>query len=83
MAETKNKPETKVRVGAVTATVWKNIFQKDGKTYENFSVNLQRSYKDKDEKWQNTDSLKTNDLPKAILALQKAYEFLVLAEKEE
>lgn len=81
MAE--NKPDTKVRVGGVTATVWKNVVKKDGKEYTNFSVDLQRSYKDKDDKWQNTNSLRTNDLPKAILALQKVFEYLVLAEKEE
>ena len=43
-------------------------------------MNLQRRYADKDGVWKSTDSLRVNDLPKAVLVLQKAYEYLVLRE---
>jgi len=33
-------------------------------------------YKDKTGQWQGTNRLSLNDLPKAILALQKAFEYL-------
>ena len=31
---------------------------------------------DKNDKWQSTSSLDVNDVPKAILVLSKAYEFM-------
>ena len=65
-----NKPEH-VRVGGIEVAIWDN--DKMGKT-----VTIQRSYKDKNNEWQKTASFRTNDIPKAILALQKAYENIVL-----
>ena len=46
------------------------------------TVQLQRVYKDKNDEWQNTGTLRVNDLPKAALVLQKSYEFLVLKGQE-
>ena len=37
----------------------------------------QRAYKDKDGNFQHTTSFKDNDIPKAVLALTKAYDYLV------
>jgi len=34
-------------------------------------------YRDKAGQWKGTNRLSLNDLPKAILALQKAYEYLM------
>ncbi|HIH43028.1 TPA: hypothetical protein HA246_05265 [Candidatus Woesearchaeota archaeon] len=72
---TPNLPEAKFSTGAITATVWKNPsqFGDDFRT-----VALERKYKDKDGTWKSTNSMKVNDLPKAWLVLQKAYEFIVL-----
>ena len=39
-------------------------------------------YTDKEGKWQNTTTMRVNDLPRASVALQKAYEYLVLQEQE-
>jgi len=39
-------------------------------------------YRDKAGQWQGTNSLSINDLPKAITALQQAYEYL-LSERSE
>lgn len=77
-----NMPKAKFRIGAITATVWENKGQtKEGKEFINKSVALKRSYKDAKGEWQETDSYKQNDIPKAILALQKAYEFLATEPK--
>jgi hypothetical protein len=63
MAKQKEMPAHKVRIGNVTATVWKN---------DNFySVNLGKAYKDGDE-WKNTDSLNHGDLLNAAEALKRA-----------
>lgn len=73
----KNKPEKKFKAGAVTATVWKNKTE-DEKEYS--TVSFERSYKDKKGEWQTTNSLRVNDLPKAAMVLNKAYEFLAMKE---
>ena len=71
-----NSPEKQFRSGAVGATIWKNTTIKDGKEIEFRSVKLQRGYKDKNDQWQNSSSLNANDLPKAILLLNKCYEYI-------
>ncbi len=74
-----NFPEKKFRAGAVSATVWRNKSQKGEGEYN--TVSLERSYKDKEGQWQATNSLRTNDLPKAVMALQKAYEHMFLMNR--
>ena len=79
----KKMPETKFRSGAIAATIWVNEMIKDGKKVEYKSVSFERSYKDKNDQWQSTNSLRTADIPKAILVLTKAYEHLALNADEE
>ena len=81
MSEENNLPEKKFRAGAVTATIWKNT-SNDGEAEFN-TISFERSYKDKNDEWQTTNSLRINDLPKAKLVLEKAYEFLVLKEQND
>ena len=74
-----NLPEKKFRAGAISATVWRNkIKKKDGSEAEVRSITFQRSYKDKDDEWKTTSSMRAMDLPKAALVLNKAYEYIVL-----
>ncbi|MBT4823652.1 hypothetical protein HN695_04640 [Candidatus Woesearchaeota archaeon] len=75
-----NMPEKKFSAGAISATIWSNNGQKDGKEYNFSSLSLGRCYKDKEGKWQNTNNLRVADLPKAVVVLSKAYEYLVLKE---
>lgn len=72
-----NKPEQKFRAGSVTATVWKNKGNRNGRETEFYTVGLERSYKKGDE-WQNTSSLRVQDIPDAELVLRKTYEYLRL-----
>lgn len=73
-----NAPIAKFSVGNVSVAVWENE-SKEGNSFN--TVSLQRSYK-VGEEWKASSSLNVNDLPKAILALQKAYEHLSLKEKD-
>ncbi len=79
---TGNVPEKRFSTGAINATVWKNIGKnkKTGEDVEFRSITLQRAYKDKNDEWQHTNSMRVNDLPKAALVLNKAYEYLVLRD---
>lgn len=75
----KTLPEKKFSTGAISATIWKNNgTSRNGLPVEFRTVQLNRRYKDKEGNWQSTGSLRLNDLPKASLVLQKAYEYLVL-----
>ena len=67
-------PDKKFKAGGDTATVWKGISPK-GATY--FNVQLGRSYKDKDNNWKTTSSFRESDVPKAVVLLQKAYEYVI------
>ena len=68
-------PDMRFKAGGLTATVWKGISPK-GTTY--FNVQLGRSYKDKDNNWKTTSSFRESDVPKAMVLLQKAYEYVIL-----
>ena len=76
-----NKPETVFKIGAVRASVFKNTIEKNGQFIPLPKVVIEVRYKDKAGQWKGTNSLSINDLPKAILALQKAFEYLM--EKKE
>lgn len=69
-----NLPDKKFKAGPVTATVWKGVSPK-GSVY--YNVQIGRSYKDKDNNWKNTSSMRENDVPKALVLLQKAYEYVI------
>lgn len=78
-----NLPEKKFRAGAISATVWLNKGQKiDGEETEYKSVSIDRNYKDKNDQWQSTNSMRINDLPKAAVVLMEAYKYLVCREQE-
>lgn len=84
MYETKNVPEKKFSTGVIAATVWQNQGRgRSGEIVGYRTVSLQRRYKDKNGVWQTANSLRVNDLPKAALVLDKAYEYLVLREASE
>ncbi|MDI6917680.1 MAG: hypothetical protein QMC80_07795 [Thermoplasmatales archaeon] len=70
--KTEQATPSHVKVGGIEVTIWgNNGFQ---------TVTMQRTYKDKNNEWQKTNSLRPNDIPKAVLALEKAYEKIVLKE---
>jgi hypothetical protein len=81
---TGNQPEKKFRAGVISATVWLNQGQnkKTGEATSYRTVSLQRGYLDKNNQWQNTASMRVNDLPRAALVLTKAYEFLVTKQQD-
>jgi len=80
----KNAPEKKFRASPVTATVWANEAKnKEGEIRMFRTISLERSYRDKDGVWKNTTSMRVNDLPKATLVLQKAYEYITFKEESD
>jgi hypothetical protein len=79
--EVKNTPEKRFTTGAISATVWSNSgTTAKGEEAEFKTISLQRRYKDKSGNWKSSSYLRLNDLPRAALVLNKAYEYLVLRE---
>ena len=70
------QPEITFRHGLCSASIWEQDFERDGEKFTVRTVSFQRSYLDKEGNWQRTNSLKVNDIPKAIICLQKSYEFM-------
>ena len=81
-----NMPIKKFKAGNIEAAVWSNKREVNGATVEFKTVSLSRSYiKKGEDMWRNDviNSLRRNDLQKAILVLQKAQEELILSDHGE
>tara|TARA_Y100000034_G_scaffold121089_1_gene164875 strand:+ start:202 stop:471 length:270 start_codon:yes stop_codon:yes gene_type:complete len=78
--EKPNRPEKKISAGAIHVTIWNNEFEKNGQISEFKTISFDRNYKDKDGAWKSTNQLRVNDIPKAVAALNKAYETLILKD---
>ena len=65
-------PSYKARYGRVEAAVWER--EREGRTA--YSVTLQRSYQDREGKWQRTSSLDEGDLLPAAKALEDVYAWI-------
>ncbi len=70
------KPETQFRRGRCSASIFYNECQKDGETVRIPKVVFQKRYLDKDGEWQTSKSLDVREIPKALLCLEEAYEYL-------
>ncbi len=56
---TQNKPLAEVKSGAVVGTIWQN----EGPTGPYRTIALTRFYKDREDKWQRTKTLRPKDMP--------------------
>jgi hypothetical protein len=71
------KPEKSFKAGAVRAAIWTNPRRnRDGQLFYSRKVIVDRTYKDGSGNFQHTSGLEPNDIPKAILVLNKAYDYL-------
>lgn len=73
-----NAPEKKFVAGGISATVWANEKELNGSAVAVHTISLTRTYKDRDGQWKQSASMRINDIPKAQLVLEKAYEYLTL-----
>ena len=73
MDENKKTPLLTFKAWPITATLWDN--ESEFGVFP--SIQISRSYKDKNDNWMNTQSLRETDLPKTILLLNKVYDFVL------
>ncbi len=78
-----NKPKKNIRFGAVQVAVWSNTRKVNGVDVEFLSAQVSRSYKDKNDEWQKTDSFGMNDIPKLVKALDEAYLSMIKKDSDE
>ena len=77
------KPEKSFKCGGCEAAVFENEILKGGKTIAIKKVAFQKRYKNANGEWDSTHSLDINEIPKAVLVLNKAYEYLVTRNDDE
>jgi hypothetical protein len=77
------KPEKRFKCGGCEAAVFENEINRGGQTGKIKKVSFQKRYMSMEGEWRSTNSLDVNDIPKAILALSKAYEYLVMGDSVE
>ena len=70
------QPEITFRHGSCSASVFVNEYERGEEKFAVRTVSFQRRYRDSNGEWQASSSLGVNDIPKAILVLEKSYEFL-------
>jgi len=76
-----SRPEKEFKVGPVRAAIWVNPrTTSDGRPFNSIKVAVERIYRDSDGSFKSTGRFDTNDIPKLILALKRAYEYVVLKD---
>ena len=66
-----NKPLITLRDGAIKATIWTN---KNDEGRIRYSIDISRSYTDKDDKWHDTHYFGRNELLRVARLAGKAYD---------
>lgn len=75
-------PEKTFRAGLLSASVFRNTVTVGDEQRLIPKVIFQKRYKKSDDTWATTGSLDVHEIPKAVLVLEKAYEYLVGRETE-
>ena len=81
--QTSTAPIKVIRVGGISASVWKDDVEKDGATVVRHSVRIQKRFRQDDGEWKNTDYFFPEELPRLQLVTAKAFEYISLKESEE
>lgn len=77
-ARVPKKPIQKLCAKGITVSVWENE-GKEGTTFK--TVQIQRSYKDKEGNWKNTDIFRESDIPTLSALLQDTYSKMAITER--
>ena len=70
------QPEMIFKNGGCNAAIFSKEITRGDRTFQIRSVSFQKRYMDKAGEWQTSSSLDVTDLPKAVLVINKAYDYL-------
>lgn len=76
------KPVKEFKAGSVRASVWENHREKNGQKFNVQSVRIERRFRDQEGNWKSSNSFGTRELPLLQVVVAKAFEHLVLNERE-
>lgn len=79
---TNQPPIHKIKIGNISIDIWENKTKQNNQEITFQSVTLNKNIKDKEGNWKNVQSYGKNDLPKIVLGLQKAFEYMYLNKTE-
>ncbi len=83
-SEPKQKPQWHLKAGILEVTCWKSVIKgEDGGDRAFFTVTIQRASTDKNGTWQNTQSLRRQDLLPMARLLEQAYDKLSAGAEDE
>jgi hypothetical protein len=77
------QPEKRIKCGSCEAAIFENQIKSKDRTVKLKKVAILKRYKSSEGEWKSTHSLDKNEIPKMILALFKAYEYLIMGEKND
>ena len=80
-----NCPQQTFRIGKMSSAIWYSKTQKDGREVEQFSIKLQKRYKDPATgEWAGSEMyLFPSEIPALLKVAEKAYEHCLLKENHE
>ena len=77
-------PIKEFRAGTVAAAIWESKAPINGKPYAQYSIRVQKRYRDdKSGQWKTTTYFPPDELPRLALVVSRAFEFLTLRETED
>ena len=80
--DAKRGPIESVRIGDVSASIWKREHQIRGEQRAFYSVTLERSFRDRDGAYRYTKSFDRDSLGTLLAVIQKADEYLQTLQQE-
>jgi len=75
-------PLAKFKAGSVSAALWENEIQVNGRPTTLLKATIERRYKDAAGNWKSSCSFSRNEIPLAVHCLQKAFEKIVELQNE-
>ena len=89
MSQTQTNQEARLpikeyRVGPITAAIWRNEVEQDGRKKTRHSIKIQKRYLNKQsEEFKSTEYYYPDELPKLISAAQLAYDYINVRESDD
>ena len=82
MSQEKKRPQREFRAGRVSAAVWKNEIDRDGRTVPQWSTKIKKTYRDgSSDGWKATDYYYPSELSDLLIVTRHALDFIRLREK--
>ena len=73
------RPEFELKAGSIHAAVWRERIRREGRSWDDFSIRIQKVYRDPtDGQYRTTTYFRPDDLPKLALAANEAFAYVTL-----